>query len=124
MEKQTIERETMSEQASAITSEDAAAMETSTEQIAAALRKKPRLGEGIIQTFLFLAGAISILTTIGIVYVLGTESINFFTNLSWEETNKEVVDLIQQRYYDDQSVREGVPSKKGSSFDWARVMNI
>ena len=67
----------MSEQATVITSEDTAAsadgMETSTEQIAAALRKKPRLSEGIIQTFLFLAGVISILTTIGIVYVLGTE---------------------------------------------------
>ena len=80
----------MSEQASVMTSDDVAITETSVEQIAAALCKKPRLGEGIIQTFLFLAGAISILTTIGIVYVLGTESINFFTQLSWEETNKEL----------------------------------
>ena len=94
MDKQTVEREKMSEQASVITSEDAAALGTSTTQIAAALRKKPRIGESIIQTFLFLAGAISILTTIGIVYVLGTESINFFTQLSWEETNKELETAI------------------------------
>jgi phosphate transport system permease protein len=60
------------------------------------LRKKPRLGENIIQTFLFLAGALTILTTIGIVIVLGEESINFFTRLSWEETNKELAVSVVQ----------------------------
>ncbi len=58
------------------------------------LRKKPRLGESLIQGFLFIAGAISILTTIGIVWVLGQESINFFTKLSWEETNKVVASPV------------------------------
>ena len=42
------------------------------------LRSQPRLGESIIQGFLFLCGAISILTTIGIVFVLGRESLLFF----------------------------------------------
>ncbi|MBX3001827.1 MAG: phosphate ABC transporter permease subunit PstC [Caldilineaceae bacterium] len=42
------------------------------------LRRQPRLGESLIQGFLFLCGAISILTTVGIVYVLGQESIRFF----------------------------------------------
>lgn len=42
------------------------------------LRKKPRIGEMIIQGFLFLCGAISILTTIGIVYELGKEAWLFF----------------------------------------------
>jgi len=42
------------------------------------LKSQPRLGETIIQIFLFLCGAISILTTIGIVYVLGRESLLFF----------------------------------------------
>jgi phosphate transport system permease protein len=42
------------------------------------LRRQRRLGESLIQGFLFLCGAISILTTIGIVYVLGQESIRFF----------------------------------------------
>lgn len=42
------------------------------------LRRKHRFGEKIIQGFLFLCGAISILTTLGIVYVLGRESWLFF----------------------------------------------
>jgi phosphate transport system permease protein len=42
------------------------------------LRRRARPGEFIIQAFLFLCGAFSILTTIGIVYVLGKESMLFF----------------------------------------------
>jgi phosphate transport system permease protein len=42
------------------------------------LAKTPRFGESIIQTFLFACGAISILTTLGIVYVLGKEAWLFF----------------------------------------------
>ncbi len=41
------------------------------------LRRKHRFGEKIIQGFLFVCGAISILTTLGIVYVLGRESLRF-----------------------------------------------
>lgn len=48
------------------------------------LSRKPRVTESIIQGFLFLCGAISILTTLGIVYVLGRESLLFFAN---EEVN-------------------------------------
>lgn len=44
------------------------------------LKRKPRLGEAIIQSFLFASGAISILTTIGIVFVLGRESLLFFAS--------------------------------------------
>jgi phosphate transport system permease protein len=44
------------------------------------LRRRPRLGETLIQSFLFLCGALSIFTTLGIVYVLGQESLLFFTN--------------------------------------------
>ena len=55
------------------------------------LAKRPRIGEGIIQGFLFLCGAISILTTIGIVYELGNESLRFFTRQLWENTNKRLV---------------------------------
>lgn len=55
------------------------------------LRKRFRLKEGIIQAFLFLCGAVSILTTIGIVYELGSESLNFFTRRSWENANKAIV---------------------------------
>lgn len=42
------------------------------------LRKKRRIGETIIQTFLALCGALSILTTVGIVFVLGREALHFF----------------------------------------------
>ena len=42
------------------------------------LVKRPRIGEMLIQGFLFLCGAISILTTIGIVYELGKEALLFF----------------------------------------------
>jgi phosphate transport system permease protein len=59
------------------------------------LRKQRRIGESIIQGFLFLCGAISILTTIGIVYQLGKEAMLFFnskevtllhfiTNTTWQ----------------------------------------
>lgn len=55
------------------------------------LRKRPRINELIIQMFLFLCGAISILTTIGIVYELGKEAMNFFLKVQWEESNKVVI---------------------------------
>ena len=42
------------------------------------LRKTTRIGESIIQGFLFVCGAISIFTTVGIVYILGKEALLFF----------------------------------------------
>lgn len=42
------------------------------------LRKRTNLGELFIQGFLFICGAFSILTTIGIVYELGKEALLFF----------------------------------------------
>jgi phosphate transport system permease protein len=44
----------------------------------ALFRKRSRPGEALIQGFLFLCGAVSIFTTIGIVVVLGRESWLFF----------------------------------------------
>jgi phosphate transport system permease protein len=41
-------------------------------------RKRPRPGELAIRGFLFLCGALSIATTVGIVYELGKESLLFF----------------------------------------------
>ena len=52
------------------------------------LRRRPRVKESLIQGFLFLCGAISILTTLGIVYELSKESLSFFTRQLWEDTNK------------------------------------
>jgi phosphate transport system permease protein len=42
------------------------------------LSKRPRLGESIIQAFLFICGFISIFTTVGIILFLGQEAIHFF----------------------------------------------
>jgi phosphate transport system permease protein len=42
------------------------------------LRRKPRLGETIIQGLLFFSGFFSIFTTVGIVYELGKEALLFF----------------------------------------------
>ncbi|WP_075075264.1 phosphate ABC transporter permease subunit PstC [Longilinea arvoryzae] len=46
----------------------------------ARLKQRPRVGEILIHLFLFLCGAISILTTLGIVYELGKESLLFFNS--------------------------------------------
>lgn len=45
---------------------------------ARSLRKRPRPGEAVIKGFLFLCGALSIVTTIGIVWELGKEAWLFF----------------------------------------------
>jgi phosphate transport system permease protein len=52
------------------------------------LRKRPRIREALIQGFLFLCGVLSILTTLGIVFELGKESLGFFTRQVWEDSNK------------------------------------
>ncbi len=59
------------------------------------LDKRPRVGENIIQTLLFLCGVVSILTTLGIVVVLVREAWlffgdpevtlrEFFTSITWQ----------------------------------------
>jgi phosphate transport system permease protein len=59
------------------------------------LKKRPNLGESIIQVFLFACGALSILTTIAIVFILiyeaslffmepGVNVIQFFTSTNWQ----------------------------------------
>jgi len=55
------------------------------------LVKRPRIREAIITGFLFICGAISILTTVGIVYELSKESLAFFTQQLWENSNKTLV---------------------------------
>jgi phosphate transport system permease protein len=44
------------------------------------LRKRPNISESLIQGFLFFCGLVSILTTIGIVFVLFRESLRFFAS--------------------------------------------
>jgi phosphate transport system permease protein len=61
------------------------------------LRRRPHVKERLIQGFLFLCGAISILTTLGIVYELSKESLSFFARQLWEDTNKRLVVNVDAR---------------------------
>ena len=64
------------------------------DDIAVQLRGRPRRFEAAIRWALFLAAALSIFTTIGIVYELGRESLNFFTRQLWEDTNKQLAAAV------------------------------
>lgn len=61
-----------------------------TELTTVSLTKKPRIGETVIQSFLFLCGILSIFTTVGIVYILVTESFALFSSQQWTSTNKRI----------------------------------
>ena len=58
------------------------------------LIRRPRIRETLIQAFLFLCGALSILITLGIVYELGKESMLFFTRQQWELTNRTLLEDV------------------------------
>ncbi len=58
------------------------------------LRRKVHIGEALIQGFLFVCGVISILTTLGIVFELGRESLGFFTRQVWENTDKTLATAV------------------------------
>lgn len=68
---------------------------TSKEARLAALRKRPKIKDTLIQGFLFLSGVLSILITIGIVYELGKESLLFFSRQQWDNTNKDLAEDIE-----------------------------
>jgi phosphate transport system permease protein len=48
--------------------------------------------------FLFICGAVSILTTIGIVYELSKESLLFFSRRQWELTNKPLAETMEANW--------------------------
>jgi phosphate transport system permease protein len=77
------------------------------------LRKRRRIGETIIFALLFLSGAISILTTIGIVYELGKESANFFTRQLWEQTNRSLEAELDQNATQFNILTSGLPLEEG-----------
>ncbi len=60
------------------------------------LTLQPRIGERIIFGVLFFCGAVSILTTIGIVIVLGSQALNFFTTISWTNTNRQTTTVMDE----------------------------
>lgn len=74
--------------------------ETSTRQ---SLMKSPRPGETAIRGFLFICGAISIATTIGILYELGTESFLFFQS---EEVS--ILEFLTDTFWQPQAGRFGI----------------
>ena len=56
------------------------------------LLKRPHIGETIIQNLLFLCGLVSILTTVGILFTLGENSLLFFTQQAYEQARYDVVE--------------------------------
>ncbi len=82
------------------------------------LEKQPRIGEFLIQGFLFICGALSIFTTVGIVYILGTESLSFFTRQLWENSNKSIVVDI------DAEMNSFEVSTSGRSIDVGQTIRI
>jgi phosphate transport system permease protein len=60
------------------------------------LNRTPRPFETLIQGLLFFSGAVSIFTTVSIVIVLTTESLRFFTDLGWRDTNNEIVEALDE----------------------------
>jgi phosphate transport system permease protein len=60
----------------------------------AALTKRVRLFDQLVASFLFLCGAISILTTIGFIVVLGNEAAKFFTTTEFLNVNKQLAVAI------------------------------
>jgi phosphate transport system permease protein len=73
------------------------------------LSKRPRPHEALIQFFLLACGLLSIVTTIGIIWVLLQESLGFFSRELWENSNRaisEAIDAEQTRFG---TGREGRP---------------
>ena len=55
------------------------------------LSRKPKWHETVIQALLLGCGLLSIFTTLGIILVLGNESIAFFTRDQWVNTNRAIL---------------------------------
>ncbi len=55
------------------------------------LKHRFKIHEAVIQASLFACGLLSIFTTIGIILVLGNESISFFTRDQWVNTNRAIL---------------------------------
>jgi phosphate transport system permease protein len=80
----------MQEQATIATGK-AASPATAETELRLALRRRKRPHETAIHGLLFLCGALSILTTLGIAYGLARESLNFFARELWENANRRLV---------------------------------
>jgi phosphate transport system permease protein len=65
-----------------------------TTDVLASLNKRPRPFEDFIRLTLFLCGLVSVLTTVGIIVVLSTEAINFFTRYGFRSSEQLLVKPI------------------------------
>ena len=61
------------------------------------LKHKFKWHEAVIQVSLFACGLLSIFTTLGIILVLGNESISFFTRDQWVNTNRAILSDMDDR---------------------------
>jgi phosphate transport system permease protein len=61
------------------------------------LKHKFKVHEAIIQLCLFACGLLSILTTLGIILVLGNESIAFFTRDQWVNSNRPILSDMDEQ---------------------------
>ena len=55
------------------------------------LKHKFKLHERVIQIGIFACGLLSVFTTLGIILILGNESISFFTRDQWVNTNRAIL---------------------------------
>jgi phosphate transport system permease protein len=71
------------------------------------LGKRPRLHENLIQLFLLACGLLSILTTVGIIWVLLQEALGFFNRELWENSNRNISHAIDAEQTSFRTSREG-----------------
>ena len=72
----------------------AAALSRQAVRVESDLHKRPRVFEQVIRFLLLSSGLLSIATTIGIVVVLGSESLLFFTPPAWIDSFKSLSEMI------------------------------
>jgi phosphate transport system permease protein len=90
------------------------------DQIATRLAKRRRPGETVIRAFLYLCGALTIATTIGILYELGTESFLFF-----QEDEVSLLGFLTDTFWQPQVGRFGIaPLVLGTLFISAIAMVV
>jgi len=95
-----------------------AALSRQTAHERSALHRKPRLSERLIRRLLFLCGVVSIFTTIGIVVVLGSEALLFFTPPTWIDSFKTLQEPISA------GATELAVSSASTAFEVGQVIRV
>jgi len=95
-----------------------AALSRQTARERSALHRKPRLSERLIRRLLFLCGVVSIFTTIGIVVVLGSEALLFFTPPTWIDSFKTLQEPISA------GATELAVSSASTAFEVGQVIRV